>query len=311
MYFAKLLIKKSLCFFDNILLWFIQKFNIDRLIRKRIIIRIDGGICSQIHFYIIGRIFEKKGYRVEYDLSWYIRTFYFSSYMARKFDLLDLIPDLDFIKSPWYISYIYKRIYYYENDNFVKCYDYFNCKPPLYMGGHYDISSSVFKSLFYEYVHISTSVLDNLNLQIYNQIISHRNSVAIHVRRGDLSQFNDYYGAPATINYFIQAVSLFLNKSDVFFYIFSDETNWVKEHLISVLPLTSKYLVVDINSAKNGYMDLILLSSCKHFITSKGSFGKYGALINYTEETDVILIDDRIEHDKWGDYFGKARWIKP
>ncbi|WP_279386179.1 hypothetical protein [Helicobacter cinaedi] len=36
-----------------------------------IIIRVDGGIASQIAFVALGKAFEEKGYRVKYDLSWF------------------------------------------------------------------------------------------------------------------------------------------------------------------------------------------------------------------------------------------------
>ena len=35
-----------------------------------IIIRVDGGIASQIGFVALGKAFEEKGYQVKYDLSW-------------------------------------------------------------------------------------------------------------------------------------------------------------------------------------------------------------------------------------------------
>lgn len=36
-----------------------------------IIIRSDGGICSQIAFCSLGYYLEQKGYKVKYDLNWF------------------------------------------------------------------------------------------------------------------------------------------------------------------------------------------------------------------------------------------------
>ena len=36
-----------------------------------IIVRVDGGIASQIGFVALGKAFEEKGYQVKYDLSWF------------------------------------------------------------------------------------------------------------------------------------------------------------------------------------------------------------------------------------------------
>lgn len=33
-----------------------------------IVVRMDGGICSQMHQYLIGQIFKERGTNVEYEL---------------------------------------------------------------------------------------------------------------------------------------------------------------------------------------------------------------------------------------------------
>ena len=39
---------------------------------RMVLVRMDGGICSQMHFYMIGHYFEEKGFTVKYDLSWFL-----------------------------------------------------------------------------------------------------------------------------------------------------------------------------------------------------------------------------------------------
>jgi len=41
---------------------------------------------------------------------------------------------------------------------------------------------------------------------------------------------------------------------------------------------------------------LFLISACAHQITSKGSLGKFGALLNDLPEKIVVLYDDSTEH---------------
>ncbi len=36
-----------------------------------IVLRTDGGICSQIAFHALGNYFIDKGYHVKYDLTWF------------------------------------------------------------------------------------------------------------------------------------------------------------------------------------------------------------------------------------------------
>ena len=35
-----------------------------------VVIRVDGGIASQMSFVALGKAFEEKDYQVKYDLSW-------------------------------------------------------------------------------------------------------------------------------------------------------------------------------------------------------------------------------------------------
>ena len=39
-------------------------------------------------------------------------------------------------------------------------------------------------------------------------------------------------------------------------------------------------------------MDLYLISKCKHQITSKGSLGKYGALLNPQKDKIIVVSED-------------------
>ena len=54
--------------------------------------------------------------------------------------------------------------------------------------------------------------------------------------------------------------------------------------------------IVDINGSDKGYMDLFLIARCKHQITSKGTLGKYGALLGDNSEKMVVLCNDEVEY---------------
>lgn len=41
------------------------------IIKPRVVVFVDGGICSQMYQYLVGALFIQKGYRVHYDLSFY------------------------------------------------------------------------------------------------------------------------------------------------------------------------------------------------------------------------------------------------
>ena len=49
-------------------------------------------------------------------------------------------------------------------------------------------------------------------------------------------------------------------------------------------------------------MDLFLIARCRHQITSKGTLGKYGALLGDNPEKTVVLCDDKVEYP-WKELF--------
>ena len=77
----------------------------------------------------------------------------------------------------------------------------------------------------------------------------------------------------------------------------------MRNELIPQLYLTeSNCKVVDINGSDKGYMDLFLIARCRHQITSKGTLGKYGALLGDNPEKTVVLCDDKVEYP-WKELF--------
>lgn len=289
--------------------------SICRIINPEVVVRVDGGICSQMHFYIIGRYFAEKGYRVSYETSWFnvygkdlLGTF------VRNFDLLTLNPKNEFRK-------VYKwKIALYAQ--FCMCgYDYFKVKendiswkeekPPVYLAHYYHDFKELYTDILPRYFQMNEIVrcLDEKNNELMHKIKTGI-SVAMHVRRGDLAIYNSAYGEPCSVNYFTNAVNYLSGRiGNCVFYIFSDEPEWCKKELVPVLPEGKSYYVVDINGSDKGYMDLVLMALCSHTITSKGSLGKYSACINNTTERIVILSDETTEKS-WKDVFPNSVFIK-
>ncbi len=147
-------------------------------------------------------------------------------------------------------------------------------------------------------------VLDEQNRLLYSKIGSCACSVAVHVRRGDLKVEIPAYGKPASLEYFKSAVTYMQGKDkSSFFYFFSDEPDWVRDELIPQLRLTEgSCKVIDVNGSDKGYMDLFLIARCRHQITSKGTLGKYGALLGDNPEKTVVLCDDKVEYP-WKELF--------
>lgn len=299
---AKYIVKATATFFINI-----------HLIDRIIIITVDGGVCSQIHFFLIGRIFAEKGFRVKYDISWFKYSGKdMNGKMVRSFDLLKLFPSLKFGVVSLWEKWLYSKVFLYRNnyDDREKPLEYMQLCAPQYLTGYYRDPTCLYTVLMKKYLHLDKLELDEENKYVLNLIQSKSNSVAVHVRRGDLSEYNVAYGCPASVRYFVNAVNYIEKRCcDGYYFFFSDEPDWVKRHLIAQLPLINNYYIVNINGSDRGYLDLYLISSCKHQITSKGSLGKYGALFSSSENQMITLCNDEID-SRWKQYLNNAVLIE-
>lgn len=124
--------------------------------------------------------------------------------------------------------------------------------------------------------------VDIINQKLINQI-DNTESVSIHIRRGD------YLNIPNTqnicsISYYKKAINLILkNISNPQFYIFSNDINWCKQHL-----QIDKAIFISNNTGKNSFIDMQLMSCCKHNIIANSTFSWWGAWLNNNPNKIII-----------------------
>lgn len=273
-----------------------------KIVAPEVIVLMDGGVCSQMHQFLLGRIFDDKGYKVSYDLSFYEEWGTDLNYhFVRNFDLLKAFPYLKVKPASKLAISVYKKKFYCQGNNTFGREDDFSFlqkTPPVYLGGYYHLPADIWLPAFKSIFKVMPDVLDEQNRLMYSEIASHPYTVAVHVRRGDLTVEIPAYGKPASLQYFQSAVQYIQQKEALpSFYFFSDEPEWVNNELIPQLHLAKgDCKVVDINGSDRGYMDLFLIACCKHQITSKGTLGKYGALLGDNPDKIVTLCDDKVEY---------------
>lgn len=124
--------------------------------------------------------------------------------------------------------------------------------------------------------------MSDKNLYI-KELIENSMSVSIHVRRGDYVG-HSVLGGICDEDYYRRAIQC-IEKSthDATYFIFSNEINWCKEKLN--LP-NCHY--VDWNKDNDSYVDMQLMSLCKHNIIANSSFSWWGAWLNKNSEKIVI-----------------------
>lgn len=105
------------------------------------------------------------------------------------------------------------------------------------------------------------------------------NSVSLHVRRGDYmnnQKTNATHGV-CSLEYYKKAIQYVAERvAQPYFFIFSDDIEWVKENLIIDFP----FVYVQHNRSKESYKDMQLMSMCCHHIIANSSFSWWGAWLN-------------------------------
>lgn len=129
------------------------------------------------------------------------------------------------------------------------------------------------------------------------EAISGRESVGIHVRRGDYLNEAQYQGI-CTLEYYRKAIALVhgVLRNPVY-YVFSNDMEWCKKHIIPLLD-GSEAVCVDWNNGKESYRDMQLMTYCKGLIISNSSFSWWGAFLNQREK-NIIVAPSRWKNAKY------------
>jgi hypothetical protein len=141
--------------------------------------------------------------------------------------------------------------------------------------------------------------------------ILNTNAVSVHIRRGAFA-VNDYFGVLPE-DYYYRAVDYIKSKLyKPHFYIFSDDTDWVREHL----KIEGDCTIIFLNSSKASfhhtqydYEDLTLMKNCKHNIIAFSTFSWWGAWLNQTPDKIVIAPIKALNNIKAQKYYQRGNFI--
>lgn len=130
-------------------------------------------------------------------------------------------------------------------------------------------------------------------LMIQDTIRCDNSSVSVHIRRGDFLTVPEKYCGICTNEYYGKAIAL-VKKSvpDAHFYVFSDDLDVARKMLEG-----SEYTIVDCNQGENSYLDMYLMSICKHNIIANSSFSWWGAWLNQNNNKIVVCPGKWVNYD--------------
>lgn len=267
----KLLKYISLCFqtIDSLLV----KLHV---IRPLVVVAVDGGICSQMIAYLRGQYYAQVGISVYYNLRWF-KTSGKDNFgkFDRPFELLEAFPNIKLNELSRLRTSFFQHFLRYE---------YTNNQLPDRDG----LTRSVYLSLYPDFRKdedfaglFKKCFVDEAGLVNEKMLNTPKDYVAcgIHIRRGDMTNWMAIQDG-----YFVEAVKYAQGKyKQVKFYFFSDEPEWVKEHIVPELPKVD----FEIISGNKGHEDLLLCAQCDVIVSSQGSMGRFASLMN--PECELIV----------------------
>jgi hypothetical protein len=266
-----------------------------------IIVKLIGGLGNQLFQYALGRnLAEKHKTELKLDVSWFKKEF--RNYELCYLNILQTIASEEEIRSitkmttslhnRLYRNLVDKVLPYYLRSQVVEKHNYFdprilNAPTNSYLKGFWQ-SESYFKDVegIIRKEFIFKTPLKGLNADLGNSM-TETNSVSVHIRRGDYvsnPEFNKKHGT-CHISYYEGASRYMIQQvPNPTYFIFSDDIQWVKQHVKCFEPC----IYVTHNTGSNNYKDMQLMSLCKHNIIANSSFSWWAAWLNSNPSKVIV-----------------------
>lgn len=261
-----------------------------------IIVRIMAGLGNQMFQYALIKALEKAGKDVYADTFWFDKfcghnglelekIFPISLKKIRKSDANRLgYADYTFWQRLCQ-KYFPKATYINQGieDSIVFQPQIFDMDD-VYLSGYWQ-SEKFFSNISNEICDLYGFLKTSKSSQFDEQIISSE-SVSVHIRRGDYVN-NSVHGNVCSTNYYTRAIEYVIDKlNHPKFFVFSDDISWCRENLH-----LRGAIYVDENQGSNSYLDMRLMSMCKHNIIANSSFSWWGAYLNSYRSKTVVAPD--------------------
>ncbi len=289
-----------------------------------VIVHLMGGLGNQLFQYAAGReLSSRLQAELKLETSGYDKGKTTRTYMLRHFRIQEKKASKDEIrlfKRHSRLNRFFERLGLKETYSLLKEHPVPNRMPQFFsIQGHVLLRGFWQSETYFE--HVSPLVrqeltlreppVDTKNTAMLKQIADTQ-SVAIHFRRGDYvsdRNIQKFHGT-CSETYYRNAIALIQSNVDhPFFFVFSDEPDWVAEHVKLDVP----HCIVCHNSSDEAHKDLHLMRHCRHFIVANSSFSWWGAWLGDDEHKIVIAPKrwfQRIPDDADDSHIIPKTWLK-
>jgi hypothetical protein len=265
--------------------------------KKKVVIRLQGGLGNQLHQYAYGLLLAKK-----VDAELYIDSEFLTNY-SKKLNVT--FRDLEINKFDIHTEYyksilsnqivlsILKRLKISKLFDKLK-FNIISAYIPLkelanrnvnfyYLDGIMGLNTDYQEDIPYllENVKINEKFF-NLNNQV-KEIIEENNSVAIHIRRTDYLKAGSIHHV-LNLDYYNKAIQYIESKIDnPTFYIFSDDNKFAKENFIG-----KNFKIIDYSGENAAFFDFLAIKNCQHYIIANSTFSWWAAFMGYNDKSITI-----------------------
>jgi hypothetical protein len=271
-----------------------------------LIVKIVGGLGNQMFQYAMAKALSLKfNVKLKIDCCVYNNRKYINNegYLLKKvFNIPENEAQFsDYIKTLGFSSFLMpllrrnKYIFLYRNKIIIekKIFHYDEAllqKRILngYIAGYWQSQKYFLK--YQNYVFNSFNFNNDLlskRSKYFAQIINDKNSVALHIRRGDYISNNIYSEIykSCDVNYYKTAIKIIESKlNNPHFFIFTDDIFWA----MSQPEFFDKTYFTICSNGDESWNDLYLMSNCKHHIIANSSFSWWGAWLSRNDKKIVI-----------------------
>lgn len=245
-----------------------------------IIVKIIGGLGSQMFQYAYAKSLQQRGYKVIINIAKSKRYKLHGGYHLNKFKIdLKTTTKVSNLQSELGLRKFLTEKSLLFNEDFL------NIPKNEYVKGNFQ-TEKYFKdirAILLEQFVIKEK-LSTSTIAFSEDIKLKENSCSLHVRRGDFisdRKTNSIHGT-CGLHYYTEAIKLINEKhNNTHFYVFSDDLDWAKQ---SIKIENATY----IDHTTIPHEDMHLMSLCKHNITANSSFSWWGAWLNTNENKTVI-----------------------
>lgn len=172
--------------------------------------------------------------------------------------------------------------HFFLEKNFSFDPDYLNLTEPTYLEGYWQ-TERYFKP-FEEQIRKDFQLRSPLteDRQKNAELIQAKNSISVHIRRGDYvsnKSANQHHGTCSSEWYANMMAKISGQIDDPIFFVFSDDPEWSKSNL----PSQWQSVFIEPNQDGCDEQDMALMSLCKNHIIANSSFSWWGAWLCKTE----------------------------